>query len=104
MVDEKKKDEAREKVNANVAKKGKQLSLPGMENEKNAELERAIDKYCEARDARMAAGEVEVEMKEKLISIAKKRRLSRYKRGPFSLEIETKDKVKARNAKDEKEE
>lgn len=102
MVDEAKKEKATESVEAKVAKRPKQESLPGMEDRKLADVEKAIDLYCEARDARMAAGEVEVEMKAKLISTTRKHGLSKYKRGPFSCEVASKEIVKARNGGDEK--
>jgi hypothetical protein len=94
------KERAEGKVEAAVKAKPKEQHLPGMEPKKNESVENAIETYVEARDARMAAGEVELEARAKLVSALKKSGLSKYKRGPFSAELATQDKVKAR-VKDE---
>jgi hypothetical protein len=105
MVDEKKTDEARAKVEKAAKGKPKQLMIPGTEERRFSDVEKAIDLYCEARDARMAAGKIETEMKDKLVAVMKKRGLARtYKRGPFSCEIEAKETVKARNSAEAKNE
>jgi len=101
------KEEASAKVEKAVKAKAKQSELPGMEEHRLKDVEDAAEEYAEARDARMAAGLVEVERKVRLIQCLRKRSMSKYKRGPITVELKSVDNVKVRikdeSAKAEKE-
>ena len=90
------RQEAKEKVAKAVTAKPEQASLPGMEPKKIADVEKANEQYVEARDARMAAGDVEVELKDKLIAAMQKHGLKKYKRGPHEIAVTAKYGVKAK--------
>jgi len=77
--------------------KARQQHFAGMEPEKNAKLEDMIEAYVDARDARMEALKVEVELKQKLLDYMQGRNLKKYKRGPYEAQVTRgKDEVKAK--------
>ena len=76
----------------------RQRSLPGTQSQKNVRIERCAHDYMEARDARMAETEVEVERKGKLLSAMNEAKLKSYRRNGLTIEIVvTKEKIKVRN-------
>jgi uncharacterized HAD superfamily protein len=58
-----------------------QLELPGAETAKIPELTRLAKKYVAARDSRMGALEIEVELKDKLVQAMKKHDIESYRSG-----------------------
>lgn len=61
-----------------MAARQKTDGLPGMEPKKIKDLEEAADDYVIKRDARMAAGKLEVEAKKKLNDLMKSHQLAVY--------------------------
>lgn len=83
------------------AKKGKKIprqkSLPGMQNSKIVAIEKLALDYVELRDERMAIGQHEVELKEKLIALMHKSGKTEYKRMNISIKLTIeKEKIKVR--------
>lgn len=77
-------------------KRQEQAHLPTMEPPKLPVIDRAVQEYVEARDVRMAAGKVEKDKKEQLISLLKEKDLPEYENGDIWVKLESKQSVKAR--------
>ena len=77
-------------------KKQTQQHLPTMEPPKLPVIDRAAQKYAEARDERMAAGKVEKELKEELLALMEEQGLPEYVNGDVWVKVESKRNVKVR--------
>jgi len=75
------------KKSKGAVKIARQKRLPGMENSKIAAIENAALNYVEGRDARMAATEEEVALKQTLIETMHKCGKAVYRRGNISVKL-----------------
>jgi len=85
--------------------KEKQKYIPGTEPPKIKAIEDAAVRYVEFRDRRMDAGEDEVKLKSKLISVMKEHKLTTYNFDGFMVELNhiDEDDVKVKKARAAKE-
>ena len=83
----------------------KQKSLDGMQDRAIDELEDLAVEYAQKRDARMAVGKEEVQLKEKILSIMDKGKREKYVHEAVEITvIAEKRKVRVKIHKDEKDE
>lgn len=80
--------------------KAKQGHLEGMEPPVIKEIERAADRYVEARDERMRLSETEAEAKELLTAVMKKHELTVYNYDGKDVFVENAETVKVRKHKE----
>lgn len=87
------------------AEGAKQGVLEGTLSERIKAVEAAAEDYAEKRDARMDAGKIEKEAKDKLVTLMGEKKIDHYKRGKFEIElVAAKIKVRVRIDGDESEE
>jgi hypothetical protein len=92
------------KTPENAKKRGRprQARLPGTEDAVIEALEALAEEYAEARDERMRVGEIEVELKTKLLDEMKRNDKTKYFHAGVLIEvINSKDKVRVRIKKDD---
>lgn len=83
-------------------KRGRQARLPGTEDAAIESLEALAEEYAEARDERMAIGERESDLKQKLLTEMHANGKTKYLHAGVEIEvIATDEKVKVRIKKDE---
>src|ERR1700676_2008231 len=83
-------------------KRGRQARLPGTEDAAIESLEALAEEYAEARDERMAIGERESDLKQKLLTEMEANQKTRYFHAGCLIEVVATDKkVKVRISKDE---
>lgn len=70
--------------------------LPGTEGEVNEKIDGLARHYCSARDDRMTALEIEVELKSQLITAMKAEGMTSYKHKDISIVLTTKDSIKVK--------
>lgn len=83
--------------------RAKQIHIPGQEPVVNKAVEKLADEYVEARDERMAALKVEVEVKTKLVMASNDAKLTAYEHGDYHITLESLDKVKVKIGGEEEE-
>lgn len=87
-----------------MARRAKQAALPGVEPHRIPALTRLAKDYCSARDERMAAGVVEVELKDKLIGMMKEHKLESYVSNDTTIVLTAgKDNIKVKSAREDAE-
>ncbi len=87
-----------------IPKRSKQRPLPGMERAVAKDVEEAADAFVNIRDRRLALSEKETEAQATLLAAMKAHRLQSYRYDENLVVVDSKEKVRVKNAKDELEE
>lgn len=74
-----------------------QKEFPGMESVTNKKIRRLARQYKAAQRDRMSAGEVEFELKEKLIAAMREEQLESYKDKDIIVTLSSKDSIKVKS-------